>query len=162
SSRSSWTSSATINASSVTRRITPRASRRSWKSARQNSRAVEHELLSSGRIQSSGRHGQRAAFSMSGLVTLQRVDSVALITIDHPPVNALAQPVRAELLEQIVLADEDPCVAAIVLHGAGKNFVAGADIRELDAPPRAPLLNDVLLRVEACRKPVIAALHGMT
>ena len=44
---------------------------------------------------------------------------------------------------------------------AGRNFIAGADIRELENPPLQPLLNDVLLRLENCRKPVIAALHGM-
>jgi len=98
---------------------------------------------------------------MSESVILERRGSVALIVIDHPPVNALAQPVRAGLLKAIVAADEDPSIEAIVLHGAGRNFIAGADIRELDRPAVEPLLNNVLLRVEACRKPVIAALHGM-
>jgi 3-hydroxyacyl-CoA dehydrogenase len=51
-------------------------------------------------------------------------------------------------------------VRAIVIRGAGKHFVAGADIREFDHDPRAPLLNDVLKRIEACSKPVIAAVHG--
>jgi 3-hydroxyacyl-CoA dehydrogenase len=59
-----------------------------------------------------------------------------------------------------VAADEDTTVQAIVIHGAGRNFIAGADIREMDQPAKEPLLNDVLLRVEACRKPVVAALHG--
>ena len=98
---------------------------------------------------------------MTEPVSYERRGNVALITIDNPPVNALAQPVRAGLLQAVVAADDDPEISVIVLHGAGKNFIAGADIRELDMPPREPLLNDVLLRIEACRKPVVAALHGM-
>ena len=98
---------------------------------------------------------------MSEPVTLERRGHLALITIDNPPVNALAQPVRAGLMKAIVAADEDPSIAAIVLHGAGRNFIAGADIRELEHPPLEPLLNNLLLRLEGCRKPVIAFLHGM-
>jgi 3-hydroxyacyl-CoA dehydrogenase len=97
---------------------------------------------------------------MSTPVTLQRHGNVALITIDNPPVNALSHAVRAALLHAVVEADDDPAIHAIVLHGAGRNFIAGADIREMDRPAQEPLLNDVLLRVEACRKPVVAALHG--
>src|SRR5829696_325328 len=98
---------------------------------------------------------------MSDPVTCERRGNVALITIDNPPVNALAHRVREGLLHAIVAADEDSAIAAIVLHGAGKNFIAGADIRELERPPRETLLSDVLLRVEACRTSVVAALHGM-
>jgi 3-hydroxyacyl-CoA dehydrogenase len=97
---------------------------------------------------------------MSQLVSLQRHGNVALITIDNPPVNAISRPVRSELLNAVVEADEDGSIQAIVLHGAGRNFIAGADIREMDQPAKEPLLNDVLLRIEACRKPVVAALHG--
>ncbi|MEJ0040161.1 MAG: 3-hydroxyacyl-CoA dehydrogenase NAD-binding domain-containing protein [Gammaproteobacteria bacterium] len=97
---------------------------------------------------------------MSTPVTLERHGNVALITIDSPPVNAISHAVRAGLLAAIVEADEDASIQAIVIHGAGRNFIAGADIREMDQPAKEPLLNDVLLRVEACRKPVVAALHG--
>ncbi|MCZ8131758.1 MAG: 3-hydroxyacyl-CoA dehydrogenase NAD-binding domain-containing protein [Steroidobacteraceae bacterium] len=97
---------------------------------------------------------------MTGQVRLERHDGVALVEIDNPPVNALAHPVRSALLAAVEELDADPTVHAIVVLGAGRQFVAGADVREFDAPPRAPLLNDVLLRLESCRKPVIAALHG--
>jgi len=88
------------------------------------------------------------------------VDGVALLEIDHPPVNALAASVRAALLEAVVQADADSAVGAIVIAGCGKAFVAGADLHEFDAPPREPRLSDVLARIEACNKPVIAAIHG--
>jgi 3-hydroxyacyl-CoA dehydrogenase len=95
-------------------------------------------------------------------VSVTRLGEVALVEIENPPVNALAQPVRAALLEAVEALDADATVAAIVIHGRGRHFIAGADVREFDAPPRQPLLNDVLLRLEACGKPVIAALHGTT
>lgn len=92
----------------------------------------------------------------------ERRDEIALVSIDHPPVNALSVPLRAALLEAVLAAEHDPATRAIVIHGVGNHFVAGADIREFDAAPREPLLNDVLRRIEACAKPVIAALHGST
>jgi 3-hydroxyacyl-CoA dehydrogenase len=93
-------------------------------------------------------------------ITQSREGAVAVIAMANPPVNALNQMMRAELLTALEAADADPTVAAIVVHGVGRHFVAGADILEFDAPPKPPLLNDALLRVEDCTKPVIAALHG--
>ncbi len=97
---------------------------------------------------------------MNDPVTLERHGDVALIVINSPPVNAIGHAVRTGLLRAIEEADADSSCRAIVLHGAGKGFIAGADVRELDAPTPPPLLNDVLLRLESCGKPVIAALHG--
>jgi 3-hydroxyacyl-CoA dehydrogenase len=97
---------------------------------------------------------------LSGTVTVQRHGPIAVLAIANPPVNALAQPVRAGLLRAVEELDADPAVAAIVVHGIGRHFVAGADITEFDAPPQAPVLRDVLQRIEACGKPVVAALHG--
>jgi 3-hydroxyacyl-CoA dehydrogenase len=83
-----------------------------------------------------------------------------VLIIENPPVNALSQPVREALLAAVERADADAEVTAIVIHGAGRHFVGGADIAEFDEAPKAPLLNEVLLRIEACGKPVIAAIHG--
>ncbi len=94
------------------------------------------------------------------LVEVQRVADVGVIEIDHPPVNALAHPVRRELLAAIEMLDRDDAIKAIVIHAKGKHFIAGADITEFEQPPKAPVLSDVLLRLESCSKPVIAALHG--
>ena len=88
-------------------------------------------------------------------------NGIATIAIDNPPVNALAQPVRAALLAAVLAAAGDPAVRALVILGSGRCFVAGADLREFELPPRAPLLNDVLLAIEALDKPVVAAVHGM-
>ena len=94
------------------------------------------------------------------LVRTERRASIAVIRIDHAPVNALAHPVRSALLRAVVAADADPAVDAIVITGEGRHFVAGADIREFDREPLTPLLNDVLLRIEASATPVVAAMHG--
>jgi 3-hydroxyacyl-CoA dehydrogenase len=89
----------------------------------------------------------------------QRGD-ILLVTIDNPPVNALGFDVRNGLLAAIEAADADPAVAAVVLTGSGRAFIGGADIREFGKPPLPPALPDVCNRIEACTKPVIAAIHG--
>ncbi|MBB5401431.1 3-hydroxyacyl-CoA dehydrogenase NAD-binding domain-containing protein [Paraburkholderia youngii] len=85
---------------------------------------------------------------------------VLLVTIDHAPVNALSADLRRGLLAAIEAADADRAVEAVLIVGAGRNFIAGADIREFGKPPLPPSLPDVCNRIEACGKPVIAALHG--
>ncbi len=97
---------------------------------------------------------------MSAPLAIERDGGIAVIVLDHPPVNALAHRVRTALLAAIERLDADPTVQAIVLHGAGRNFIAGADISEFDQPAQPPLLNELLFRLESCTKPVIAALHG--
>jgi 3-hydroxyacyl-CoA dehydrogenase len=93
-------------------------------------------------------------------VASTRHDDILLVTIDNPPVNALGVDVRRGLLEAVEAADADPAVKAVVLVGAGRNFLGGADIREFGKPPQAPALPDVCNRIEACTKPVVAAIHG--
>jgi 3-hydroxyacyl-CoA dehydrogenase len=86
--------------------------------------------------------------------------NILLVTIDNPPVNALGVDVRRGILAAIEAADADPAVAAVLLIGAGRNFIGGADIREFGKPPLPPGLPDVCNRIEACGKPVAAAIHG--
>jgi 3-hydroxyacyl-CoA dehydrogenase len=91
-----------------------------------------------------------------------RLDSVALVTIDNPPVNAMALPVRVALRDALSAAASDPAVRAVVLTGAGKLFSGGADIREFDTgvSNESPTLRDLIAAVEDSTKPVVAALHG--
>ncbi len=93
---------------------------------------------------------------------VQREGGIAVFNFDNPPVNALSHAVRAAFLAAIEALDADPGVDAIVLAGAGRQFAAGADLREFDRPPLEPLLPAVLSRLESCGKPVVAALHGAT
>jgi 3-hydroxyacyl-CoA dehydrogenase len=94
------------------------------------------------------------------VVTRTMHGKILVVGIDNPPVNALGTEVRRGLLAAIEAADAEPDVAAVLLLGAGRNFIAGADIREFGKPPQPPLLPDVCNRIEACRKPVVAAIHG--
>ena len=102
---------------------------------------------------------------MSIPVTITTRDSVALITVDYPPVNALGPGVPAAILDAIDAAERDAAVAAIVFMGAGKTFVAGADINSLERAAwgdreAACDLHPLLARIEDCSKPVVMAIHG--
>jgi 3-hydroxyacyl-CoA dehydrogenase len=93
----------------------------------------------------------------------QRDGAVAMITLQHPPVNALSLALRRALLDFFVAARSDASIEAIVVHGAGNGFCAGGDRTEFgtpDADARPTLSRDVLDAIERCGKPVIAALHG--
>lgn len=93
-------------------------------------------------------------------VTSQRRDATTVITVDNPPVNALSHAVREGLMRALDEAERDSDTRAVVLICSGRTFIAGADIREFNQPPKAPHLPDVIARLEACGKPVLAAIHG--
>lgn len=84
----------------------------------------------------------------------------ALLTIDNPPVNAGSLRMRTDLLEAIGTVCREDGLAGVVLTGANGNFVAGADIREFDAPPQPPHLPEVIAAIESCPVPVVAAIDG--
>ena len=93
-------------------------------------------------------------------VSVERRDNVLVVTIDNPPVNALGVDVRRGLVAAMDAAVADAAVAAVLIVGAGRNFIAGADIREFGKPPQPPSLPEVCKRIENCGKPVLAAIHG--
>ena len=88
--------------------------------------------------------------------------NVAVITLDHPPVNSLGHATRADIATGLQRALDDAQIKAIVLVGAGKVFSGGADITEFNTPAMFadPGLHTVIALLEAATKPVIAALHG--
>ena len=96
----------------------------------------------------------------SGPVTFQRRGDVFVVTIDNPPVNALGVDVRRGLVAAIDAAEADSGAKAVLVVGAGRNFIAGADIREFGKTPQPPSLPEVCLAIENCSKPVVAAIHG--
>lgn len=93
-------------------------------------------------------------------VSAQLHDGVTIIKIDNPPVNAISVDVRRGLLAAIETADADGHTRAILIVGAGRAFIAGADIREFGQPAVPPTFQLVCNRIESCTKPVIAAIHG--
>ena len=70
---------------------------------------------------------------MTDLVRLTADNDIAIVTIDNPPVNALSSEVSDGLRSAIKTAGADPQVRAIVVICAGRTFIAGADIKELEA-----------------------------
>ncbi|SIR39520.1 3-hydroxyacyl-CoA dehydrogenase NAD-binding domain-containing protein [Bosea sp. TND4EK4] len=94
-------------------------------------------------------------------IRYQLSGDVAIVTIDHPPVNALSAGVRSGLAQAIAKAGDDPSVEAIVIAAEGKAFIAGADIAEFGKPALPPALPDVLNAIEASPKPVVAAIQGV-
>lgn len=87
---------------------------------------------------------------------------VSEIVLDNPPVNALGAAQRRHLLASIDAAEADPAVVAIVLCGSGSTFCAGADIAEFASGDMGdPSHPELLNRIEACSKPVIAAITGV-
>ncbi|TWF46498.1 3-hydroxyacyl-CoA dehydrogenase NAD-binding domain-containing protein [Neorhizobium alkalisoli] len=86
--------------------------------------------------------------------------TIAIVVIDHPPVNAGSHQMRSDLLHAFERLRGHKNIAGVVLTGANENFVAGSDIREFDAPPVAPHLPDVIAAIEAFPHPVIAAIDG--
>jgi 3-hydroxyacyl-CoA dehydrogenase len=87
--------------------------------------------------------------------------TVAVITLNNPPVNGLGYATRLAITDALEQAQADAKVKAIVITGAGKAFSGGADITEFGSPKayQEPNLLSVILAVEAATKPVIAAVH---
>ena len=101
-----------------------------------------------------------SAEAAASVVELKQGGDVLLVTINNPPVNALGAAVRQGLVAAMEQADASDAVKAVVIVGAGKAFIAGADIREFGKPPVEPFLPDVCNRIEACSKLVVAVVHG--
>ncbi|MBV8500429.1 MAG: enoyl-CoA hydratase/isomerase family protein [Paucibacter sp.] len=86
---------------------------------------------------------------------------VAVITLDNPPVNGMGIVTRKAIADGVSKAEADAAVKALVITGAGKAFSGGADIKEFGSPRALaePNLLSLILMVENCSKPVVAALH---
>jgi len=92
--------------------------------------------------------------------------SVAQVTIANPPANALSLAVMGELGQVVDRLGKDATVKACVLTGAGRFFVAGADIKELSGMDMtkghqaSQTGQRILNLIEQMDKPWIAAING--
>jgi len=93
-------------------------------------------------------------------VTIEKTIDIAFVRVDNPPVNALSYDVRSGLMDAIQATENDANIRAVVLVCKGRTFIAGADVREFNQPPREPHLPDVIHALEQTTKPWIAAIHG--
>src|SRR5215218_7182560 len=93
-------------------------------------------------------------------ISTTRHGDVLIVTSNNPPVNALGAAVRQGLVAAIEEAEGEEAIKAVVIRCEGQTFFAGADITEFGKPPVMPWLPQVVDRIEACTKPVVAAIHG--
>src|SRR5277367_674586 len=100
---------------------------------------------------------------MSGAspVSLERQGDIGVITVNYPPVNALGPGVAEGIKDCLARGNTDPAIKGMILIGAGRSFIAGADIRGFGTNrPRLPLGQRVYDVLDASAKPVLAAIHG--
>ena len=97
---------------------------------------------------------------MSEKVSLRVEERIAVLTIDNPPANTLSQEVRAALDVAVERMIADDRIDAIVIRATGRTFPSGAEISSHPRAPEEPELRDVLERIEASPKPIVAAIHG--
>jgi enoyl-CoA hydratase/3-hydroxyacyl-CoA dehydrogenase len=106
-------------------------------------------------------------------VDLEIKDNIATITVNRPEaMNALNETVVSQLDQRFSEAEKDPAVKAIVFQGAGKAFVAGADIKYFVDKIKADQIDDIVaftrkghelfLRIENSAKLTIAILDGLS
>ena len=93
-------------------------------------------------------------------ISTRKHGDVLIVLSNNPPVNALSTAVRQGLVDAIAEAEADDSVTAVVIACEGQTFFAGADITEFGKPPQMPWLPTVVDTIEACAKPVVAAIHG--
>jgi enoyl-CoA hydratase/carnithine racemase len=103
-----------------------------------------------------------------GTITVEIENFVAVVTIDHPPVNAQNDQTQEELIFAMdALSDRDD-VRAIVLTGKGKSFCAGVDIKsrvgkvwgEGERRRNQRSARESYHAIRECTKPVIGAING--
>ncbi len=98
---------------------------------------------------------------MNRPATFARQGRIGALCIDNPPVNALSPQTVAALRDSIAEFEAADDVDALVLYCAGRTFVAGGDIAAFEDPAfSAAPYNALLARIEASRRPVVAAVHG--
>ncbi|WHY89832.1 enoyl-CoA hydratase-related protein [Neobacillus cucumis] len=106
---------------------------------------------------------------IQSFVNVEIENGTALITINHPPVNALSPQIMKELDETIIMLKQKNEVQVVIITGAGdKAFVAGADIKQfLDMSPElgyelAKSGQRIFDKIEEFEIPVIAAIEGFS
>ncbi|WP_326603109.1 enoyl-CoA hydratase family protein [Streptomyces sp. NBC_01799] len=102
-----------------------------------------------------------------GVSTASPVKGVSVVTVDHPPVNALPVQGWYDLADALRAAGRDPEVRCVVLAAAGRGFNAGVDIKEMQRDSGHDTLIganrgcfEAFAAVYDCEVPVVAAVHG--
>lgn len=101
------------------------------------------------------------------LVEVTKQGNVGIVTMNRPEaLNALSSAVFADLTAALDQVEQDDDVYVVIITGAGRAFVAGADIGEManmnveEGLAFSELGNSLLMRVDMFPKPTIAAVNG--
>lgn len=103
---------------------------------------------------------------MAGLLSIERHDEVALVTLQRPEKrNALSIELRLELADAFARLSDDDQIGCVVLTGAGTAFCAGMDTTQFggDRANREQLLHssvEAFGAVGSCTRPIVAAVNG--
>ncbi|MCX5114176.1 enoyl-CoA hydratase family protein [Streptomyces sp. NBC_00378] len=102
-----------------------------------------------------------------GVSTASPGKGIRLVTVDHPPVNALPVQGWYDLADALRAAGRDPEVRCVVLAAAGRGFNAGVDIKEMQRDTGHEALiganrgcYEAFAAVYECEVPVVAAVNG--
>ena len=102
------------------------------------------------------------------LIKITTTGHIAVVTMDHPPVNAQNARFNTEMAYAFDRLSDQKDVRVAVLTGAGKTFSAGADLK--DRPDASKLgerwqhnrrARESFHAIRECTKPVIAAINGV-
>lgn len=96
---------------------------------------------------------------MSNVVSYEIQNSIGIISVNNPPVNALSHELRVSIIDAITQAQSDDSQAVLLICD-GRTFIAGADINEFSQGRKDPLLPHALQYLEDSEKIVVAAIHG--
>lgn len=97
---------------------------------------------------------------------LSKEGAISVITINRPPANAMSYSLIIELDELFDQIAKDAETRVVVIHGEGRFFSAGADIKEFTQVSEQQLhdqtmsVHEIFRKIETFEKPVIAAIHG--
>ncbi|OUS05156.1 hypothetical protein A9Q96_13770 [Rhodobacterales bacterium 52_120_T64] len=106
------------------------------------------------------------------LVLFDRQDSVAVLTLNEPErMNPIGDVVRLRLIEFLDEISANKDIRAVIITGAGGQFSAGADVKQMSAPTGGPdplrskrrlkVLHEVVRAIAVSPKPVVAAVEGV-
>ncbi len=103
----------------------------------------------------------------SAISTDRHGDGVTVVTIDHPPVNALPVQGWFDLADAVLAAGRDRATHVVVLRAEGRGFCAGVDIKEMQRTTGYDALIGAnrgcyaaFGAVYECEVPVVAAVQG--
>ncbi len=98
------------------------------------------------------------------------VDRVGVITLDHPPLNAVSKRMMVEIMEALDEFEQNDIVRAIMMKADGPDFSYGADAEDAKKGARGEkeeipesfsvLGNRLVERIDGCPKPTLVAAHG--